>query len=73
MHRLRLSCLVPLLMATAAFACPAAPVRRGPVEIAAGSKANYVVSEPVELTLTVTNWGGEAVAYEWQCGSYTHH
>ena len=44
------------------------------VEIAlAASKAGYVVGEPFELTLTVTNWGGEAVAYEWQCGSYTHH
>jgi len=66
MHRLRLSCLVPLLIATQSFACPAVSVRRGPVEIAlAASKAGYVVGEPVELTLTVTNWGGEAVAYRF--------
>src|SRR5437867_7418025 len=66
MHRLLLSSLVPLLIATAAFACPAASVRRGPVEIAlAGSKASYVVSEPVELTLTVTNWGVGTVAYRF--------
>ena len=66
MHGLRLICLVPLLIATAAFACPAASVRRGPVDVAlAASKAGYVVGEAVELTLTVTNWGVGTVTYRF--------
>jgi uncharacterized protein (DUF58 family) len=58
--------LIPLLASSAALACPAASVRRGSTEVAvAANKQRYLVGEPVELVLTVTNLGPNPVTFRF--------
>lgn len=61
--------IVSTLAAGTAFACPAASIRRGSIEVAlAVNKERYILGQPVEMVLTVTNWGSQPVTLRFSDG-----